>query len=634
MRKILLFSVFLLFAITFEVAAADAVLLVKATSSAKDASERGYAASLTKRLDRWLTASGVRTKVVDDDSIAKYAAEAKVIVLGYNPDPSATELRVLQDFIKRGGKLIVFYSSSAKLASMMGFTLGNYKASPLGGKWSEIRAVQKLPLHIPSSVFQESRNIKVVMPGSRQSRVIAFWANSTGAVGQDPALLQSPAGFWMTHVLLDDGDTGSKRKMLLGLIASCDTAVWKPAARKCVKDLDEKLAIVVAEGSAAKKVSKVWRKDREYLDLLMTSAKYAESVKQADIVFELSMRAYAKLQKPVKGEFRGVWDHTGLGLYPSDWGKTCAILKKSGMTDIFSNVLWAGLAHFPSKLTPNSDMVQLRGDQLQESIKAAHRAGLRLHAWKVCWNLVQASPEFVKEMTRAGRLQVDDTGKVKNWLCPSNAENVKMELAAIREMVQGYDVDGIHLDYIRYPNSHYCYCAVCRKNFEKHIGRKVSMWPAAARSGMLKMNYSHWRTLQMTGFVQDVAQMIDEVKPSVKLSAAVYGKYPLCGLSVGQDWGSWLKRDIVDFVCPMNYSKDMGKFSALVKDQVALPHSKGKIFPGIGVTATESHLDEFDVIKQIKVSRNYGARGFVLFSLNRELEKEILPALRRGITGQ
>jgi uncharacterized lipoprotein YddW (UPF0748 family) len=125
--------------------------------------------------------------------------------------------------------------------------------------------------------------------------------------------------------------------------------------------------------------------------------------------------------------------------------------------------------------------------------------------------------------------------------------------------------------------------------------------------------------------------MIKKTKPSVKLSAAVYGKYPLCGLSVGQDWGIWVKRDLVDFVCPMNYSSDIKKFSHLVKNQAALPNSKNKIFPGIGVTAMESHLDAFDVMRQIQVIRDTGAGGFVLFSLNREVEKAVLPVLSKGM---
>ena len=646
--KIFLLSMAVLFTMALHINAVESVVLVRASSSAKDPAERNYAASLTRRLGQWLSETGVRTTIVDDEGIASSVNQAKVIILGYNPNPSATELRALQKFINRGGKLIVFYSSSTKLASMMGFKLGKYKSAPLGGKWMEIHFDKKVPLHVPSVVFQNSRNIRVASPVSQSARVVAYWADNNSRLSNDPAWLESRHGFWMTHVLVDDGDTSAKQKMLLGLIAACDSSVWKPAAKQSVKELDYKLAAVVADirrslsgaegvalsGAEGRRIAAIWAEDRKQLDLLMKSGKYAAAVTQADIVFTLAMRAYASLQKPVKGEFRGVWDHGGLGLYPGDWNKTCNILKKAGLTDIFSNVIWAGLAHYPSKTTPQSDMVRLRGDQLQASIDAAHRAGLKLHAWKVCWNLVKASPEFVAKMKKEGRLQISDAGKTKNWLCPSNAKNIKMELAAISEILQNYKVDGIHLDYIRYPDSHHCYCAECRKNFEKYSKQKISNWPAVVRVGTLKNDFLRWRTWQITSFVQSVQRVINKTKPAVKLSVAVYGKYPLCGLSVGQDWGKWLEHDLVDFVCPMDYSNDINKFTRLVKDQVALPHSKNRIYPGIGVTAMESHLDEFEVIKQIKVTRENGAGGFVLFSLNRELEKEILPALRRGITAK
>ncbi len=628
----------MLFVLASSVFAVEKVVLVQATSSAKNPTERNYAKSLTKRLSRWLAETGVANTVVYDDTLIASIGKAKVIILGYNPNPPSSELRELRKFINSGGKLMVFYSSSAELASMMGFKLGKYKSAPLGDRWNEINFNKKIPLYIPRVVYQNSRNIRIATPASSSARVIAYWADANSHRGNDPAWLESRYGYWMTHVLVDDGDTSAKQKMLLGLIAACDLSLWKPAAIQRMSELDYKLAAVVADvrksdgQRAVKKISDVWAKDYEQFKLLMKNEKYAAAVTQADIVFTLAMRVYAVLQKSAKGEFRGVWDHTGMGLYPGNWIKTCDILKKAGLTDIFSNIVWAGLAHYPSKTTPQSNMVQLRGDQLKASIDAAHRAGLKLHAWKVCWNLVKASPEFVAEMNKQGRLQVSDIGQTKNWLCPSNKKNIQMELSVIREIVHNYNIDGIHLDYIRYPDSHYCYCTECHKSFEKYSKRKISNWPAAVRNGKLKLAYIRWRSWQITSFVKSVHTMIQQEKPAVKLSVAVYGMYPLCGLSVGQDWGFWLKHDIVDFVCPMDYSENLDQFSRLVKDQIALPYSRKRIYPGIGVTATESHLDKFEVIKQIKTTRENATGGFILFSLNRELEKEILPALRRGIT--
>ena len=76
---------------------------------------------------------------------------------------------------------------------------------------------------------------------------------------------------------------------------------------------------------------------------------------------------------------------------------------------------------------------------------------------------------------------------------------------------------------------------------------------------------------------------IRKVNPTARLSAAVYGWYPQCTESLGQDWGAWLASGAVDFVCPMNYTADPAQFRALARRVLAVPHGEGRIFPGIGV---------------------------------------------------
>ena len=79
-------------------------------------------------------------------------------------------------------------------------------------------------------------------------------------------------------------------------------------------------------------------------------------------------------------------------------------------------------------------------------------------------------------MRKEGRTQVSAEGNPINWLCPSNPENVKLELNAITEIVRNYKVDGIHLDYIRYPGSHACYCTECRDRFILASKLKIQEW--------------------------------------------------------------------------------------------------------------------------------------------------------------
>jgi uncharacterized lipoprotein YddW (UPF0748 family) len=146
--------------------------------------------------------------------------------------------------------------------------------------------------------------------------------------------------------------------------------------------------------------------------------------------------------------------------------------------------------------------------------------------------------------------------------------------------------------------------------------------------------YRRWRCAQISRLVRDTAAIVRRARPGARVSAAVYGKYPSCVDSVGQDWALWLREGWVDFVCPMNYTSDLALFRGYLVSQLALPGARHKILPGIGVTADESRLDAAQVIDQIRVLREAGAPGFVLFDLNRTLERETLPVLRLGVSSQ
>ena len=115
------------------------------------------------------------------------------------------------------------------------------------------------------------------------------------------------------------------------------------------------------------------------------------------------------------------------------------------------------------------------------------------------------------------------------------------------------------------------------------------------------------------------------------LTAAVYGRYPHCITSVGQDWGSWVDGGLVDYAVPMDYTNSTAEFAELVARGAATPYRARRIIAGIGVTANESRLDAAKVIDQINVARRYNLAGVSLFDLDVTLQTEILPYLRLGI---
>ena len=332
-----------------------------------------------------------------------------------------------------------------------------------------------------------------------------------------------------------------------------------------------------------------------------------------------------------RGEVRAVWNHSGTGAYPGDWERSAKLLKQSGFNTIIPNMLWAGRAHYPSDILPRSSVHARYGDQIEQCLAAARRHGLQVHVWKVNYNLEGAPKTFVDKLRRQNRLQVTDDGKSEDWLCPSHPKNIKLELESLLEVARKYQVDGLHLDYIRYPGSDCCYCGGCRRRFEADSQREVADWPADCRRGPRTEEYNDWRCRQITRLVASLHREGKKIRPELKISAAVFGAYPDCRKSMAQDWGHWIEAGYLDFVCPMNYTENDPYFAGLVKKQVKMIDSRVPCYPGIGATAHQSELSADRVLGQIRRARTLGADGFTIFQFNRRTAESLIPKVGAGL---
>lgn len=626
----------------------DTLLLVRATTSGRDASEQAVSAKLARRLSGWLKELGIPHGVISDGDVETGALRgARVAVLPYNPHPSSKMLGALKSFLEAGGKLMVFYSASPRLAALMELKLGRYARTDLPGRWSIIALADPSDRMLPARVFQESFNIQPVYPAGKGSKVIAWWEDAAGKRTPDPAWVASPQGFWMTHILQND-DIRHKQEMLVGLLGRLDPSVWQAAARHRLNtagqvdsfvglsDAVEHIGHMAALSGTLAEVKSLLDRGvalHQQIRTLYDKGRFADVVATGRVLRKTLTEAYARAQAPRPGEFRGVWEHDGLGWYPGDWNRTCRLLSDAGITAVFPNLLWGGLAHYPSRVLPESYSSRKLGDQARASVEAAHRNGLEVHAWMVCWSLQNAPEDFQARMRKEGRLQVNAAGQTIPWLNPADPRNVALALAALRELVSKYPVDGVHLDYVRYPGMDSCFSSVSRREFEKDRGRRVENWPRSVqKGGKLAAEYQRWRAGRITAFVRAVSREVKAIRPKARVSAAVFSTYPECAASVGQDWAAWLKSGIVDFVCPMTYTTDAAGFAAKTQRHLSLPGAKGRVMPGLGVTADESQLAADQVIEQILCARRLGAAGFMLFDLSYTLREEILPMLRQGVT--
>ncbi|MCH5377037.1 MAG: family 10 glycosylhydrolase, partial [Planctomycetes bacterium] len=346
------------------------------------------------------------------------------------------------------------------------------------------------------------------------------------------------------------------------------------------------------------------------------------------------VQAYLLAQPSPTREGRAVWNHSGTGAWPGDWERSAQVLAENGFNMVLPNLLWAGTAHYPSDILPRSGTFDRYGDQIRQCVDAAHGHGLQVHVWKVNWNLSGAPREFIARLRQAGRTQVSARGEPLDWLCPSHPENFQLELDSLLEVARKYEVDGLHFDYIRYPGGEYCYCDGCRERFTADLGRSIEDWPGECYQGALRDRYRDWRCQQITRLVEAVHREAKRIRPGLKISAAVFGAYPSCRESVGQDWPEWVRAGLLDFICPMDYTESDEKFCSLVENQLRLVRGRIPIYPGIGATASNSTLTPDRVVAQIHHARRLGADGFTIFNFSQSVAETIIPAVGLGATSR
>lgn len=290
-------------------------------------------------------------------------------------------------------------------------------------------------------------------------------------------------------------------------------------------------------------------------------------------------------------------------------------------------MLWVGEALFPSQYAPVSENYKKYGDQLAQCLEACHAQGIQVHIWRVCfrgnWHISDAKRA---ELTRSGRFQRGPNGEVVEWLCPSDPENIALEVNTMLEMADKYPIDGVHFDYIRYDGVSGCFCDGCRERFEKSLGRKVENWPKdVMQDGKLWPEYSAWRAGLITNIVKTVHDQMKVRHPNVKISAAVFNTYPNCRETFGQDWVKWANGGFVDFLCPMNYTQKTETFENMTRNQQAQVRPDFPLYFGIG----EYKLTADGTLEQVKAAKKLGAKGFTIYNLEGPAAKKILPPLTR-----
>ena len=314
----------------------------------------------------------------------------------------------------------------------------------------------------------------------------------------------------------------------------------------------------------------------------------------------VSLSAHAQKQ-----EIRAVWLTTVKSL---DWPHSknpqtqreelCRMLdqlRDAGVNTVLLQTRVRATTIYPSKLEPwDVGVAGAYGrspgyDVLQFAIDECHRRGMQLHAWVVTlpvgqWNaggckaLRQKHPKLVRKLGDEG------------FMNPEVPETANYLANVCSEIVRNYDVDGLHLDYIRYPDP----------------------WPKARKAAERQQRREH-----ITRIVRAINHAVKQEKPWVVFSCSPVGKHDdLSRYSSGgwnartavcQDAQAWLRDGLMDALFPMMYFRGNHFYPFLLDWK---ERSYGRfVVPGLGIYFLDPRegkwpLDE--VVRQMNVARNEG----------------------------
>ncbi len=332
-------------------------------------------------------------------------------------------------------------------------------------------------------------------------------------------------------------------------------------------------------------------------------------------------RLYAELSPAI--EVRAVWLTTNYGL---DWphNRTSVEaqkqelrtildkLKHHNFNTVFFQTRTRGEVLYRSRIEPMASVVakSKKGepffDPLAFAVEECHKRGLECHAWFVTYPL--GDNRRVRQLGNQSVVKkhpaITKQFNGEWYLDPGNPQTDEYLLSMIKEIVNGYDIDGIHFDYIRYPDRN--------AQFPDHDTYRLY------GKGENKLR---WRRENINRLVTKLYTSVKRQKLWVQVSSSPLGRYRVVNgkgygwtalETVHQDAATWLKSGKHDALYPMMYYKGQ-LFYPFLDDWIA--NSNDRILvPGLGAyQMIELGWNRGEITNQIDYTRRKKIAGQAYF---------------------
>lgn len=350
---------------------------------------------------------------------------------------------------------------------------------------------------------------------------------------------------------------------------------------------------------------------------------------------------------PAGFETRAIWVVRHALTTPGRVDRVVQVATEMNANTILAQVRGRGDAFYKSDLAPWGESMGTPPagfDPLQRMVEQGHAAGMEVHAWinvYLVWSagappvsqqhVVNAHPEWIAIRSDGTRLvemvpaEFQEEKIEGMYLSPGNPDVKRHLRDIVKEIATHYAVDGIHLDYVRYPEPNVGYDRATRTEFERQFGvdpyeidnpdSTTLRVIGADRLPDLRARWIQWKRDQVTDLVRTLRQDLNLLGRPIKLTAAVIADQNAALNRYLQDWPRWLEEGIIDAAIPMAYSPNTATVTRQLSAALAIP-TKRQVWAGIAVYNEGSR----DAAEKIRRARMMGVDGIALFSYDTLLE--------------
>ncbi len=345
----------------------------------------------------------------------------------------------------------------------------------------------------------------------------------------------------------------------------------------------------------------------------------ADELKRADQGYQLPRDKDGTIR-----ETRAIWVSPNDMETAEDIDRVVTRCTQARLNVIIPDIFVRNSFYARSDLLPITDRIARGVDPLKDLITKAHAAGLEVHPWFcVTYRDAVFRKWFAGKYGRSIDMP-DAEGKVLS-------EGADVHRAEYRQFIvdlmvgvaRDYEVDGIHLDYIRTMGR--CYCPDCRKEFAE--AQRIDLAQATDDQ------WIQWQRAAIGNIVERTAAGVRKSRPQAIMSAAVFSSLA-GGASQGQDPAEWARRGWIDLVLPMDYQMQTLQVRSNERQFLAALQNDDQLVTGLSLymrSGGGAHSRPPELLfEQIELVRRMGIHGYCLFAFT-HLSDEQLQVLREKL---